>query len=87
MRALAIVPSALHHAIVLPLRMMPLWMRQIARRPTNSEASRFVTWACSGMPAMYFGAGIVSTSRSSSGLRFSPGWSMSSVAVPALALV
>ena len=49
MRALEIVPSALHQATVLPLRIVPLWTRQIARRPTNSEASRFVTCACSGM--------------------------------------
>ena len=48
-RALVTVPSARHQAIGAPLRIVPLWTRQIASRPTYGLASRFVTWACSGV--------------------------------------
>ena len=37
--------------VVAPRRSVPWCTRQIARRPTYGEASRFVTWACSGWPS------------------------------------
>jgi len=41
-------PSARHQAICWPFLMVPWRTRQIARRPTYGDASRFVTSACSG---------------------------------------
>ncbi len=43
----------------------------MASRPTYGDASRFVTSACSGWPSSNVGAGIVSSSWSNNGTRFS----------------
>ena len=44
-------------------------MRSSASRPRNGEASRLVTWAWSGAPSSYVGAGMVSTIVRNSGSR------------------
>ena len=67
------MPSARHQATWPPFLIVPLWTRQIARRPTYADASRLVTWACSGAPSSYSGAGIVSSSVSISGCSVVPG--------------
>ena len=81
------VPSARHQATVAPRASWPSRTRQIASRPRYGEPSRFATWAWNGWPAVYVGAGMCSTIRSSSGLMLSPGVAWSSVAVPSFALV
>ena len=43
------VPSWVHQATCWPLLSSPFLMRSSARRPRNGEASRLVTWACSGI--------------------------------------
>ena len=68
-RTFSTVPSFLHHATVWPLRMVPLKMRHRARRPRYGDASRLVTWACSGAPSTYVGAGMVSRMTWNSGSR------------------
>ena len=42
------VPSTLHQATCWPFLIVPLCTRSRARRPRKLEASRLVTWACSG---------------------------------------
>ncbi len=81
------MPSARHHAICWPFLIVPLRTRQIASRPTYGEASRFVTWAWSGWPSSYSGAGIVSSSVSISGCSVVPGSVVVSEAQPARAFV
>ncbi len=39
-------------ATVWPFLRMPSWIRTRARRPRNGDASRLVTWACSGAPSV-----------------------------------
>ena len=56
-------------ATVWPFFRVPSWTRTSARRPRNGEASRLVTWACSGAPSVYVGAGIVSRIVLNSGSR------------------
>ena len=72
MRARSIVPSARHQATGRPLRSVPERTRHSASRPTYGEASRLVTSACSGTSGSYVGAGMRSTSRSSSGCSVAP---------------
>ena len=61
---------ALHPGHVLALACsVPWWTRTSASRPRNGEASRLVTWACSGAPSSYVGAGIVSRIVLNSGSR------------------
>ncbi len=62
-------PSRRSHATFWPLRSVPWWTRTSASRPRNGEASRLVTWACSGAPSSYVGAGIVSRIVRKSGSR------------------
>ena len=58
-----------------PLRMVPWWTRNRASRPRYSEASRLVTWACSGASSSYDGAGMASRMVAKSGSRSGPsGW-------------
>ena len=71
-RARSIVPSARHQATGRPLRSVPERTRHSASRPTYGEASRFVTSACSGTSGSNVGAGMRSTSRSSSGCSVAP---------------
>ncbi len=66
-----LTPSACIHATFCPLRSSPLWMRTSARRPRKSEASRLVTWACSGAAESPLGAGTCSMRTSNSTSRFS----------------
>ena len=73
--------------IFAPLRMIPLRMRPTAMRPTKSFAARFVISTCNGWPGSCIGAGAVSSTTSKSGIKSVPGFSRSSVAVPARALV
>ena len=85
------VPSRLIQATLLALAAgVPSWTRTSARRPRNGEASRLVTWACSGAPSVYVGAGIVSRIVRNSGSRsgesgMPPFSGISSDARPALA--
>ena len=62
-------PSRRIHATFWPLRSSPWWMRSSASRPRNGDASRLVTWAWSGAPSTYVGAGIVSRIVRNSGSR------------------
>ena len=50
-------PSRRHHATCWPLRIVPLCTRSSARRPRKFEASRLVTWACSGASSVERGCG------------------------------
>ena len=86
-RTLVTSPSARHQATVVPRATSPSRTRQTASRPRYGEASRFATCAWSGWSAVYVGAGMCSTIRSSSGRMLSPGAARSSVAVPSRALV
>ncbi|SLH26824.1 Uncharacterised protein [Mycobacteroides abscessus subsp. abscessus] len=65
-----VVPSALIHATFCPFFRVPLWMRTSASLPRNGEASRLVTWACSGACASPLGAGTCFSSTSNSASRF-----------------
>ena len=62
-------PVAPSQATFWPLRMVPWWTRHSASRPRNGDASRFVTWAWSGAPSTYSGAGTVSMMVRNSGSR------------------
>ncbi len=68
-RTFCLEPSRFIQATVWPLLSSPWWMRSRASRPRNGEASRLVTWACSGAPSAYVGAGMVSTIVRNSGSR------------------
>ena len=65
-------PSRRIQATVWPFFSVPWCTRTSASRPRNGEASRLVTWACSGAPSSYVGAGIVSRIVLNSGSRLSP---------------
>ena len=65
-------PSRFIQATFWPFFRVPLWMRSSASRPRNGEASRLVTWACSGAPSSYVGAGMVSRIVLNSGSRSAP---------------
>ena len=65
------VPSRFIHATWEPFLRVPSLTRTSARRPRNGEASRLVTWACSGAPSVYSGAGTASMIVWNSGIRFS----------------
>ena len=62
-------PSRRIQATFWPLRSSPWWMRSSASRPRNGDASRLVTWAWSGAPSTYVGAGIDSMIVRNSGSR------------------
>ena len=62
-------PSRRIHATVAPFLSVPSWTRTSASRPRKGEASRLVTWACSGAPSVYLGAGIVFLMTSNNGSR------------------
>ena len=51
------VPSAFIHATCWPLRIVPWCTRHSARRPRYGDASRLVTWACSGFAGSNCGGG------------------------------
>ena len=87
-----LVPSVFIQATFWLFLSSPSRTRTSASRPRNGEASRLVTWACSGAPGVYVGAGIVSRmvrksgSRSGeSGISPSPGISMDARPARALA--
>ena len=89
MRTFLTAPSRFIHATVWPFLRWPWWMRSSARRPRNGEESRLVTWACSGAPSSYCGAGMVSRIVLKSGSRsvpsgMAPFSGCSSEAMPAL---
>ena len=67
----SISPSERHQAICWPRVMTPCMTRQMARRPTYGDASRFVTSACSGCSGSCTGAGMCSSSVWKSGSRSS----------------
>ena len=66
-----VVPSRFIQATVWPFFSSPSWTRTSASRPRNGLASRLVTWAWSGAPSVYCGAGIVSMIVLKSGSRSS----------------
>ena len=72
MRTFLTAPSRLIHATVWPFFSVPSWTRSSARRPRNGDESRLVTWAWSGAPSSYCGAGIVSRIVLKSGSRSVP---------------
>ena len=64
-----LVPSVFIQATVWFFFSVPSCTRTSASRPRNGLASRLVTWACSGAPSVYVGAGIVSRIVRNSGSR------------------